>query len=270
MLRCDTDIYCGIFDSAIMRNSLTKSKDRHVRCYELELFHSEGGVSHVDGVAYPTRRGMLLCAKPDQIRYSDFPVRCSFIRVFVNENTADIADVLDKMPTCTYLEDTESVERLLGLYSRLGGYMIGSRDTLAEIAVNSVFFEILHSALRLSLSAPLTDKISSPNRIAREAYEYINENYSEDCSLGRIASAVKVSPNHLHAVFCEHVGMTPYEYVLSKRIQKAKMLIMTGEKSMLEIALETGFCSQSHFNKVFRKQTGMTPMEYREDLYSGY
>lgn len=270
MLRCDTDIYCGIFDSTIMRNSATKSKDRKVVCYELELFHEKGGVSYVDGIAHPTRRGMLLCAKPEQIRHSDFPVRCSFIRVFVNENTADIARALDSFPVCTYIEDTESVERLLALYSRLGGHMIGSRDTLGDIAVNSVFFEILHTALKLSASAPSADKKTSPNRIAREAYEYINENYSEDCSLCRIASAVKVSPNHLHAVFSEHIGMTPYEYVLSKRIQKAKMLIMTGERSMLEIALETGFCSQSHFNKVFRKQTGMTPMEYRENLYSSY
>ena len=55
-----------------------------------------------------------------------------------------------------------------------------------------------------------------------------------------------------------------------KRVRRAKRLIAAGERSMLEIALETGFCSQSHFNKVFREATGFTPAAYRRRLLEQY
>ena len=96
--------------------------------------------------------------------------------------------------------------------------------------------------------------------------EYINENYRGDCSLKAIAAAVQISPNHLHVVFKRETGVTPFAYVLKKRIVHAQRLIVTGEMSMLEIALESGFCSQSHFNKAFRAATGVTPVQYRKNL----
>ncbi|MBP3397122.1 MAG: helix-turn-helix transcriptional regulator [Clostridia bacterium] len=55
-----------------------------------------------------------------------------------------------------------------------------------------------------------------------------------------------------------------------RRIEQARRLISAGDKSMLEIALELGFCSQSHFNKVFKKETGMTPAAYRRGMLERY
>ena len=49
-----------------------------------------------------------------------------------------------------------------------------------------------------------------------------------------------------------------------------KRLIAAGRESMLDIALETGFCSQSHFGKVFKSHTGMTPKEYRRSIIDIY
>ena len=93
---------------------------------------------------------------------------------------------------------------------------------------------------------------------------------SESCSLDRIAHEVNLSPNYLHTAFKEAFGETPYAYVTRKRIEKAKRLIAAGRESMLTIALETGFCSQSHFNKVFKAHTGMTPKEYRNSIVDIY
>jgi AraC-like DNA-binding protein len=64
--------------------------------------------------------------------------------------------------------------------------------------------------------------------------------------------------------------MTPYAAVTAKRVEQAQRLIAAGDKSMLEIALELGFCSQSHFNKVFKKETGMTPALYRRSVLARY
>ena len=272
MLHPNTELYCGLFDSSIIRQNFKKSENRRVACYELELFHHEGGVSYLNEERYPTRRGMLLCAKPNQIRHSEFPVRCSFIRITVDENTqSELVAILSSLPNCTYLSDENEIEELMGLFRKLNSCFAGnSAEVAVTVRIQRLFWEILARLLKTAQAEESAVFSTPPSRIVREAYEYINENYTSDCSLETIAQAVNVSPNHLHATFRRCTGMTPYEYTVQKRIEKAKKLIAAEEKSMLEIALELGFCSQSHFNKVFRKQTGLPPAEYRKRLLEQY
>ena len=268
MLIQNEDIYCGVFDSGIIRKNEQRSHDREVTCYELELFHKDSGTSHINGTAYQIRRGMLLCSKPGQIRFSDFPLKCSFIRVFTKNLDEKLDMILASLPDVRYIDDEEQTERMLSLFSKLGSYFINPADTTAELRINSLFYELLTLIVR-NENTSVSSKPDVTNAV-RAAYEYINESFTKSCTLTEIADAVNLSPNHLHTVFREAIGMTPYEYVTEKRIEKAKKLIMSGDRSMLETALEVGFCSQSHFNKVFRKAVGMTPAEYRKNLLSQY
>ena len=267
MLIAHRDIYCGLFDSAIARGNIPGSDLRTVECFELEVFHSSGGVSYVNGEKYPTARGMLLCAKPRQIRHSDFPVKCSFIRVFDNEYLSpSLRTILQSLPNCTYIEKEEETEDMLSLMSRLGMMFtsteINNTDT---VLINTLFYSILHRMLTATEERAQVPSNNHINRVALEAYEYINENLSQDCSLNKIAEMVKVTPNYLQTVFTKAFGISPYRYTIFKRIEKAKKMIKIGEKSMLDIALETGFCSQSHFNRIFKNHTGKTPSEYRSE-----
>jgi len=262
--------YCGVFDSKILRGAQSVSTDRVVQVYELELFHTDSGVSYVNGGRHPARRGMLLCAKPGQIRHSEFPVRCSFIRV-PSGREAEIDSLLSALPDCTYLPDDSETEELMGLFTRLGACFIGAaQTTLNRVRMNALLLEIIYRICRLCAQTSENIGGAPVSRITREACEYINEHARGDCSLKVIAAAVQVSPNHLHAVFSRDLGLTPFEYALQRRIARAQRLIMAGEMSMMEIALETGFCSQSHFNRVFRQKTGMTPVEYRKRLLEQY
>lgn len=270
MFREEDGLFCGVFDSKIMRGSLSISADRTVQNYELELFHGESGVSYVENQPHPVRRGMLLCAKPGQIRHSEFPVRCSFIRIPPGHDR-EIDALLRSLPDCTYLADDSETEDLMSLFTRLASCFAGETLTgVSQVRMNALLFDIIYRICRLCLNP--TEVIGSEpvSRITREACAYIIENDHGNCSLQAIAAAVQISPNHLHAVFSRETGMTPFEYVLNRRIVRAQRLIMAGEMSMMEIALETGFCSQSHFNKVFRKNTGMTPVEYRKKLLEQY
>ena len=266
MLKAEDGVYCGVFDSSILRKAQIKSTDRTVQCYELEIFHAQAGTSYVDGSKYPTRRGMLLCAKPGQIRHSDFPVRCSYIRIPPGCDD-DVEKLLRLLPDCTYLTDEGDIEGLMALFARLSACYIGAASGLInDLRGHYLLMEILYRVSRLCLGERGDIAGVPVGRITREAYEYINENYRGDCSLRAIAAAVQISPNHLHVVFTRETGMTPFAYVLKKRIAHAQRLILAGEMSMLEIALETGFCSQSHFNKAFRDALGVTPVQYRKKL----
>ena len=266
MLKAESGIYCGVFDSQVMRKAQVKSADRTAHSYELELFHTQAGMSYINGTQYATRRGMLLCAKPGQIRHSDFPVCCSFIRIPPGSD-ADIEKLLDQLPDCTYLTDDREIEALLALFARLSAcYMDAASNIVNDLRKNYLLMEILYKISRLFLGDTEPMLGASVSRITREAYEYINEHFGQTCSLHTIADAVGISASHLHVVFTRDMGMTPFEYVLKKRIARAQLLIMAGDKSMLEIALDTGFCSQSHFNQAFRAATGVTPVQYRKRM----
>lgn len=271
MLFTHKNIYCGIYDSSICKGNITKSDPRTVECFELELFHSKGGVSYINGEKYPTEHGMFLCAKPGQIRQSDCPVKCSFIRIFKDESTPkSLIDILSKIPNCTYFKKQDEVENLLLSFSKLGNFFTSSNIKItSEILVNSIFYDILHKLLTLVEGEEPTPVKSNINQIALQAYEYINENLSSDCSLKIVANAVKVSPNYLQTVFTKSFGISPYKYCIIKRIEKAKKMIPLGNKSISEISLELGFCSQSHFNRIFKKITGETPKKYNY-LFSEY
>ena len=215
---------------------------------------------------------MFICAKPNSIRYSDFPVRCSFIRVFSNKGvTDDIEELLYSLPDCTYIDSPELIENLLSLFGRLSSYLVSiSPDTREILKANSIFLEILNQATSICENSNKPHTTPSMHQAVHEVREYINEHFASDCSLSKLALTVNLSPNHLHTIFKKSIGITPYDYVMTKRINRAKTLIMTGEKGMFEIALETGFCSQSHFNKVFKEKTGTTPVEYRKQIWDRY
>jgi AraC family transcriptional regulator len=60
--------------------------------------------------------------------------------------------------------------------------------------------------------------------------------------------------------------MSPWQYVLFRRVKRAQDLLAIRTTSLAEIALAVGFCNQSHFTNVFRQATGMTPRDYRNEI----
>ncbi len=268
MLDFEKDLICGFFDSTILMRNKSRSEPREVSYYELELFPESSGVSHVDGNGYPVKRGMLLIAKPGQKRFSQLPVKCYYIRLFNID--CEEAQLVEKMPIVTYLAE-EDFDRLCSSFLRLGACYINNMDkTLSGLKANSLFLDVLYRVQKLQAPSPHFGSDIKGNLTILKAKEYIDENFSGTCSLTRIAESVHISPNYLHTLFTEQTGITPLAYVIEKRIELAKRLILAGNHTLLEIALETGFSSQSHFNKIFKKKTSFTPAEYRKRLTAEY
>ena len=71
-----------------------------------------------------------------------------------------------------------------------------------------------------------------------------------------------MSPTYLHRIFREATGMTIREYIEEQRITDAIRLLTTTNMTLTEIALESGFSSQSYFSFVFKRKMKMTPRQY--------
>ncbi|MGM1050640.1 MAG: helix-turn-helix transcriptional regulator [Bacillota bacterium] len=92
---------------------------------------------------------------------------------------------------------------------------------------------------------------------------YIEENLNEnDLSLEKVASSIFVSRCHYSRMFKEHFGTGFKEYIMSKRILRAKALFREGE-SVTNVCYAVGYGDLTHFGRVFKKLVGVTPSEYR-------
>lgn len=88
-------------------------------------------------------------------------------------------------------------------------------------------------------------------------------------NLTRFAARVGLSPRQVSRLFQDEMGMTFREYVTELRLERTRRLLARTDRSITEIALESGWRSLSHFTTVFRDQVGMTPRAYRRALGTG-
>ena len=105
------------------------------------------------------------------------------------------------------------------------------------------------------------ERISDPRLI--RVLEYIDSNLSDDLDLRLLSREAGISQFHFAALFSKAVGMSPHRHVQHLRMQAARSMLCSTDKSALEIALTCGFKSASHFASVFRKQFSQSPTEFR-------
>ena len=96
--------------------------------------------------------------------------------------------------------------------------------------------------------------------------EYIEQNLENNVSLAALAEVAGISLYHFAKAFKQSTGATPHQYVLARKIDRAKQLLVDPNRSVLEASARTGFVDQSHFTKIFRRVVGVTPTEYRNQM----
>lgn len=100
--------------------------------------------------------------------------------------------------------------------------------------------------------------------VLKEAVNYINENIDEKIDVKILSSMTKYNHLHFIRIFNKYLGLTPYQYILKKKVDKAKELILEDNNSLVEIAIDLGFLSYSNFSKIFKRETNYTPDQYRK------
>ncbi|MGI8786945.1 MAG: helix-turn-helix domain-containing protein [Pyrinomonadaceae bacterium] len=98
----------------------------------------------------------------------------------------------------------------------------------------------------------------------RRVTEFISENLEADLSLAAIAAVADLSQFHFARAFRKSTNLTPQNYLMRQRIERAKQLLAKDDLPIVEISLQTGFKNQSHFTTLFRKHTKFTPKAWRE------
>jgi AraC family transcriptional regulator len=99
----------------------------------------------------------------------------------------------------------------------------------------------------------------------RRLVEFIEENLDSDLSLNAMAGQVEISPLYLARAFKAAVGQSPHQYVLARRIERARELLRNTSMPVVDVAMAVGFSSQSHLSHWFLRQVGVSPAAYRRE-----
>ncbi|MCB1024760.1 MAG: helix-turn-helix domain-containing protein [Acidobacteria bacterium] len=133
-------------------------------------------------------------------------------------------------------------------------------DDVSALALESLLTE---AAVEMYRNFSEVRQSSSPDWL-KHTVEYIHANYSDNLSLGQIASVSNVHPVHLSRVFRNTYHCTVAEYIRGLRVRSARDLLLRSDMTLAQIAVHVGFADQSHFTKIFKRLTHHTPAQFKK------
>lgn len=126
--------------------------------------------------------------------------------------------------------------------------------SMTAIIYNTYYYE------DISISAAESSHIAALNKLVH----YIEEHLSEDLSLEKLAEVTNFSTYYLCHLFKKYTNTTLNKYIISKRIENAKVMLADTSTPMQSISEALGFNNYNHFFRCFRSLTGISPSEYRD------
>lgn len=257
-------VNAGIYDAATIHKNRLETPERRVSVFEIELPITKGGISFVNKIQYDISPNHIICGKPGQIRHTRLPFKCRFIHLIIEDDS--LKKLVHSFPD--YIDVSDKIKKYKSLFDEIiSTYIFPSNNY--ELYLGSKILQLLYM---LSHKVALIESAkANSNDIVNQGIVYMNEHFTENITLKDIADSLGISPIYFHQLFSRSMGQTtPSNYILNKRINLAKKLLITSTLTLSEIAYETGFSSQSYFGQVFKRKTNMTPLEYRKTHYSKY
>ncbi len=113
----------------------------------------------------------------------------------------------------------------------------------------------------------INDTEVTDNFVINRILKYLHLNIESTISLKKLSNDLNLSQGYISDCFKKHMGVTIMTYAKKIRIERAKVLLLTTNDSILDISLRLGFHDQSHFYKIFKSFTGVSPSQYRNENF---
>lgn len=124
-----------------------------------------------------------------------------------------------------------------------------------------------HSSKSIDMKRP--NKRLSDRRL-RQVFVYIEDNLAENIALADMAAIIGLSVSHFNVLFREAVGLSPHQYLIRRRVERAKELLSEGKLSISQIATESGFAHQSHLARHMSRILGVAPKALRNQCENAF
>ena len=222
--------------------------------------------------------GGIITKEPGELRLSLFNERVQEFRKSMIDNIDDVEKVMSIYEA--FAEAIEFYNLSASLVKKtcfdIGGgiyfsYMM-EKGEVSDNKLNSLLISLQNcdrnDAIKITrdfIMQMLQCDIGESHEIIRKAKLYINDHLNEDISVYSIAEMLYLTPTYFSKLFKNSTGEGCNNYIVRKRIQKAKSLLETTSMKTGKIAILVGYKDTNYFSLAFKKQTGMSPTEFREN-----
>ncbi|MEH0885219.1 AraC family transcriptional regulator [Enterobacter sp. UNJFSC 003] len=193
----------------------------------------------------------------------------SFVHLYcTDEHLRDVGErIWDKRPLSLTLDEKifGSDPKITALYRQ---FLLGcdwqqrANQLALSTASTLLLTHLLQNYASVQWKLPVVTGGLSPH-VLRNVVEFIEENLSQPLTLAELADRAALSEYHFARMFRQSMGYAPHQYVMLRRMEKAKTLVQHTTTPLTDIALACGFNSASHFSNRFRSVMGMTPSQLR-------
>ena len=242
------------------------------------LLTMEGSVTYtVEDAVYQVRKGEVLILPPDMPHALTMGEGSSrYLFLFEPEGILSMRDIKTMSPHFHrpfYLHDGSEA------HIRIREILLRIQDLYEkrELMWNTMCYSYLLRIYAILAQRYLNGVRSRPSETGRivesevitAAMTYINNHYSQDLSLEDVAGFAGFSRYYFSRSFKKQTGYSFKDYLCQKRLQVAMDLLIRTDKSMKDVAADSGFGSVATFNRVFREKKGCTPTQFRA-IYGMY
>jgi AraC-like DNA-binding protein/mannose-6-phosphate isomerase-like protein (cupin superfamily) len=242
------------------------------------LLTLEGSVTYtVDDIVYQVRKGEVLIIPPDMQHALSMGEESSrYLFLFEPEGILSMRDIKTLTP---YFHRPFHLRDGSEAHVRIRELLLKLKDVYEkrELMWNTVCYSYLlrvYAILGQRYLNGVRNRIPDGGRIVESevitaSMTYINNHYKQDLSLEDVAEFAGFSRYYFSRSFKKQTGYSFKDYLCQKRLQVAMDLLIRTDKSMKDVAVESGFGSVATFNRVFREKKGCTPTQFRA-IYGMY
>ena len=260
-----------VFHSKVSAGKRIYTEHHHTEC-ELSLFVAGSGIYTVGKKVYEFNEGdMFLFGSDEPHCITELYTETDLLNIHFEPQLLWQQPENMELLTLFFAKNVNFSNRFSGRDTALKNLILNIEKEISEKLAGYIIetkYRLFSALIYILRRYDYFDK--SPNYIKyrlstekmKDAMNYINENLSDKLLLKDIATAACMSQTYFSSVFKKLNGISPWEYITIKRIEKAIFLIKTTNMTMLEIAGNCGFSSSSNFYKAFSKITGKKPTDY--------
>ncbi|MDD6616531.1 MAG: AraC family transcriptional regulator [Lachnospiraceae bacterium] len=140
------------------------------------------------------------------------------------------------------------------------------RNGLLMTAMSALIRDYTENSAAGSIGKLHSDSVSV---YVKQAMDYMLRHYSEQIKISELADFIGVNRSYLTSSFTRIVGVSPQEYLVKLRMEKAKTLLQKTDMAVNAVANATGYTDQLAFSKAFRRYSGMSPRMYKAEKNEG-
>ncbi|MCJ8014227.1 AraC family transcriptional regulator [Paenibacillus sp. KQZ6P-2] len=245
---------------------LPRKISRTLSHHELVLVTDGTGRLTLGEKSYTLKEGMLYYIRPGLFHVLELhtaettgllTVHFSCTRVNLNDSRWEIAD---EMPAL-HLEPAQSIKdaypaqelfhKLVDCWNaKLPGY-----EFVSKILLQQLFMAIIHHLKKKHQNDAASLKVE-------KIIQYMHQHLSGKVTLGELSELVQMAPTYLSRTFKETTGYTVIEFFNKLKIDKAKELLIEGDRKVKEVAQILGFTDEFYFSRMFKRIEGVSPSEF--------